>query len=55
LSCTLFTDAARTGLLATATWRVLTPGRVLVFHLPGNAPERMSAAVREQTLEVRAP
>jgi uncharacterized protein (TIGR02677 family) len=54
LSCTLFSVATRTGLLATATWRVLTPGRVAVFHLPGNSPETILAASREPS-EVGAP
>jgi hypothetical protein len=55
LSCTLFVDPARSGLLATAIWRVLTPGRVLVFHLPDNTPHRTSEAVHEEMPEVRAP
>jgi hypothetical protein len=42
LSCTLFHTGARTGALAAPTWRVLLPGRIPVFHLPGQwalAPE----------------
>ena len=46
LSCTLFSVAARTGLLVTATWRVLTPGRIAVFHLPGNSPEVVPVVAR---------
>lgn len=35
LACTLFHTGAGTGTLRAPTWRVLTPGRLLVFHLPG--------------------
>lgn len=35
LSCTLFHVGAGTGVLAAPTWRVLLPGRLPVFHLPG--------------------
>lgn len=35
LACTLFHVGQGIGVLAAPTWRVLTPGRVPVFHLPG--------------------
>jgi uncharacterized protein DUF2397 len=35
LACTLFHIGSGTGSLAAPTWRVILPGRVPVFHLPG--------------------
>jgi hypothetical protein len=35
LSCTLFHIGDGVGVLAAPTWRVLLPGRIPVFHLPG--------------------
>lgn len=46
LCCTLFSDVTRTGAVVTATWRVLTPGRIAVFHLPNNPPEAISPMSR---------
>ncbi|GEL68673.1 DUF2397 domain-containing protein [Myxococcus virescens] len=39
LACTLFYLGSETGALRAPTWRVLTPGRVPVFHLPGTLPQ----------------
>ncbi|WP_433789629.1 DUF2397 domain-containing protein [Actinoplanes sp. CA-252034] len=36
LACTLFHVGDQTGTVLAPTWRVLIPGRILVFHLPGN-------------------
>ncbi|MFI6266653.1 DUF2397 family protein [Micromonospora sp. NPDC051006] len=38
LSCTLFHTGAGTGAVIAPTWRVLLPGRVPVFHRPGQRP-----------------
>jgi hypothetical protein len=35
LACTLFHMGTGAGMLRAPTWRVLTPGRLPVFHLPG--------------------
>ncbi|GIM90073.1 hypothetical protein Ato02nite_018660 [Paractinoplanes toevensis] len=51
LSCTLFHVGEGAGVLVAPTWRVLLPGRVLVFHLPGRwatspRPTRRDPAAR---------
>ncbi len=38
LACTLLYVGAAAGAVRAPSWRVLTPGRVAVFHLPGRAP-----------------
>jgi hypothetical protein len=38
LACTLLYVGATTGVVRAPSWRVLTPGRVPLFHLPGQAP-----------------
>lgn len=38
LACTLFYLGSDTGAVRAPTWRVLTPGRVPVFHIPGTLP-----------------
>jgi len=46
LACTLFHLGSETGAVRAPTWRVLTPGRVPVFHLPGSlaqAPQGRTA------------
>jgi uncharacterized protein (TIGR02677 family) len=40
LGCTLFDSGPMTGVLAAPTWRVSTPGRIPIFHLPHVAPAR---------------
>jgi uncharacterized protein DUF2397 len=35
LACTLFDRASESGSLRASAWRVLTPGRIAVFHQPG--------------------
>ncbi len=35
LGCTLFHTASGAGLVVAPTWRVVTPGRIPVFHAPG--------------------
>ncbi|MHB8875063.1 MAG: DUF2397 domain-containing protein [Myxococcaceae bacterium] len=35
LACTLFSRESETGSVRAPTWRVLTPGRIPVFHQPG--------------------
>ena len=39
LACTLFHVDSETGAIRAPTWRVLTPGRIPVFHLPGVLPQ----------------
>jgi hypothetical protein len=39
LACTLFHSRTETGVLACPTWRVATPGRIPVFHLPHVVPD----------------
>lgn len=45
LACTLFHSRTETGTLASPTWRVATPGRVPVFHLPQAVAPFFSAAI----------
>ena len=49
LACTLFHTAAGTGVLLAPTWRVLTPGRIPVFHLVGVLPDRPDVALEFDT------
>jgi hypothetical protein len=39
LACTLFHVGTLTGTLQAPTWRILTPGRIPVFHLPNKRAE----------------
>lgn len=45
LACTLFLTGDGTGRVSAPTWRVLLPGRVPVFHLPGRWVPAPRAAV----------
>jgi uncharacterized protein (TIGR02677 family) len=44
LSCTLFHTVEHTGSLVAPTWRVLIPGRVIVFHSPTVRPSMPETA-----------
>jgi hypothetical protein len=48
LACTLFQSKTETGVLASPTWCVSTPGRIPVFHLPHVVPDppSFSAAIQ---------
>lgn len=50
LRCTLFYDHSSTGTLAAPTWRVITPGRVPVFH-----PPHTSAALPTHVTPIEEP
>lgn len=48
LGCTLFHTGAGLGCVIAPTWRVLTPGRVPVFHLPSETARTPEVAVRHE-------
>ena len=50
LGCTLFHTGAGIGTLVAPTWRVLTPGRIAVFHAPDAVPAALPGlSVAEST------
>jgi hypothetical protein len=49
LACTLFHTASGDGVIAAPSWRVVTPGRIPVFHLPNTVvPDLAGAIVTEE-------
>lgn len=48
LACTLFHTRAHTGVLVAPAWRVLTPGRLPVFHLPNARLDPPPQVIEEQ-------
>ena len=51
LACTLFHTGIGFGIVETRTWRVITPGRIPVFHLPGLVPTLSPSACLSEEFE----
>lgn len=54
LACTLLYTGTGAGVLVAPTWRVLLPGRVPVFHMPGRRPTTMLATRRDRAVAASA-
>lgn len=48
LACTLFHTGQGAGLLSAPTWRVVTPGRIAVFHTPGRTPSAPATQIHPE-------
>lgn len=48
LGCTLVHTGRGAGVLAAPSWRVITPGRIPVFHIPGEAPALPDPVLTEE-------
>jgi Protein of unknown function (DUF2397) len=53
LACTLLQTGVGAGVLLAPTWRVVVPGRLVAFHLPGQEPRIAAGTVTEPAAALR--